>query len=170
MVPRFSGRLIRMALPSDLSKKILIERIVFGSLIALGIFFFCGLLVPAIHGHWRTRGKTRVLAKLDRVEMTGRRSNRKSVVVSYEYEVAGQHFTGDRVSLWAKTSQFYPVLASAKRENRPVPVYIDPDHPSYSVYHRDFRMWPMTGALIFSIVPVGMGIYGLRWRAKQPRA
>jgi ribosomal protein L39E len=169
MVPAFARRLIRMPPAPDLSKKILIERIVFGSLIALGLFIFCGLLVPAIHGHWRTRDKTRVLAKLDQVEMAGRRAKHREVVVSYDYEVAGQRFTGDRVSLWAKTAQFYPVLASAKRENRRVPVFIDPDDPSYAVYHRDFRMWPMTGALLFSIVPVGMGIHGLRWRAKQPR-
>ena len=158
-----------MPIAPDLAKKILIERLVFGSLVALGLFFFCGLVVPALHGHWKTRGKTTVFATLERVELVGRKKNRKSVEVSYAYEVAGQHFEGDRVSLWAKTRQFYPVLASAWRENRRVPVYIDPDDPSYAVYHRDFQMWPMAGALIFSIVPVGIGIHGLRWRAKQPK-
>ncbi|QJE98894.1 DUF3592 domain-containing protein [Luteolibacter luteus] len=144
--------------------KAVIEWIVFGALVALGICFFCGLIVPSVHGYWRTRSKTMVPARLSSVELVkGGRTGRKTMVANYEYDFGGRTYRGDRISLWGYTRPFHREFDLALRRDAKIRVYVDPATPSYSVYDREFRLWPFAGAVLMVLGTVGMGTYGLRW-------
>ena len=150
------------------SSKAVIEWIVFGSMLGLGMFFFGGLVVPTIYGHWRTRSKTTVPATLTSVEtVASGRVGRKTTVAHYEYEFGGRAYRGERISLWAYPGRFHRELDFALRRNASITVYIDPEDPSYSVYHRGFTLWPFSGAVIMAVGTAGFGVYGLRWCSKR---
>jgi hypothetical protein len=146
------------------SFKAVIERIVFGFILGLGMLFFGGVVVPTIYGHWRTRSKTTVPATVTSVETV---VGRKTTVATYEYESRGRTYRGDRISLWAYPGRFHRELDFAHRRNARITVYIDPKDPSYSVYDRGFTLWPFSGAVIMALGTAGFGFYGLRWCSKQ---
>lgn len=154
------------------SRKAVIEWIVFGALMALGLSFFFGLIVPIVHGHWRTRSKTMVPATLKTVETAVvRRSGRDATetIARYEYEFAGRTYQGREVSLWAYTGRFHRELKSALDQGSKIRVYVDPTDPSYSVYDRKFTPWPFAGMVFAALMTSGMGAYGLLWCWKNRR-
>lgn len=160
-----------MPLAKAQSSKAVIERIVFGSLVGLGMLFFGASVIPTVYGHWRTRSKTTVPATLTSVEtVASGRYGRRETLARYEYEFGGRAYQGDRVSLWAYTGRFHRELESALRYNARIRVYIDPKDPFYSVYDRGFTLWPFSGAVIMALGTAGLGIYCLRWCSKQKAA
>lgn len=148
----------------------LLERVVFGSMIACGMFFLCAFIMPAAYGHWRTRKEKAVFALLTSVEevrMSSSRGIKTSTKATFVYEIDGKEYSGDRVSLWRNTGQFFDYLDSAWRTRQSIIVFIDPDDPSFAVYDREFSVMPSALAAIMGIVPCGLGIHGFLWRYRR---
>lgn len=150
--------------------RIIMEHVVFGSMIAFGIALIGGLVIPSVYGHWRTKSETMVYAQLtfvDRRQHTGRSGNRTSAVARYEYEVGGKLYRSDKISVWRTTGQFYPSLNAAFQSGRRIGVYVDPMNPSYAVYDREISILPVVGAVLMAFGSSGMGCYGLWWCYKH---
>lgn len=150
----------------------ILERVVFGAMIAISLLLLGGLVVPAVNGYWRTRGETTVVARLLEVESrtrSGRRGSTSETLVNYEYEVDGRQWRGGRVSLFAVSGPFYPELSGAHRDGRGIRIYIDARDPSYSVYHREFTWWPLSLAVVMATGFGVMGMHGLYWCWKNPK-
>ena len=152
------------------SQKLVLERVVFALLIAVGITLIGGLGFPAAYGHWRTRAKATVPAQLTSVEkrhVNAKGGNRTSTSATFVYEIEGQTYRGDRISIWRPTGQFFDILNTAWRNGQRIKVFFDPDDPSYAVFDREYSLWPSAGAVFMSLVSCGMGIYGFRWHRQQ---
>lgn len=150
--------------------KLVLERVVFGLLITFGITLLGGLVFPAAYGQWRTRTEATVSAKLTSVEKrltSTKRGYKTSTSATFVYEIDGQAYSGDRISIWRSTGQFFDSLDTAWRTGQSIKLFIDPIDPSYAVYDREYVLWPSAAAVLMSLVSCGMGIHGFRWRYQQ---
>ena len=146
---------------------------VFVVLIGIGFVLLFGLAAPAIYHSWRTHDKITTTAKLlivNSIQHTSRRGVNTATVARYRYQFDGEWYEGNRISIFRSTGQFYNNLKEAMDQNRQINVYLDPKNPSYSVYDRDFSIWPFTGALIMGAAFSGAGLHGLLWLIRhKPR-
>ena len=138
-------------------------------ILGLGLFFV-GIVWNTLYGYWRTRDKVTVAAHLQSVEL--KRSGRRcKTVARYEYQVGARHFVGSEVSLFRYTDDFYEPLSVALKSNKPIRVFIDPQHPDFAVIDRSFSERPILVATPFSLMLIGFGSYILwhLWHHKEPK-
>jgi hypothetical protein len=138
--------------------------------IVLSIYVLVLIVRDGPYAYWRTRDQVTVMAQLRAVEykMSGRR---RHLAVSYDYEVSGRAFKGSRISLTKDDKDFYEYLSSALDSNTPIQVFIDPQHPEFSVIDREFRWWILLVLLLFPLVFSSFGIFFLRlvwWTRQHP--
>jgi hypothetical protein len=124
-----------------------------------------------LYGYWRTRDKVTVAAHLQSVELKRVNRHRCETVARYEYQVGERHFVGSEVSLFRYTDDFYEPLSVALKSNKPIRVFIDPQHPDFAVIDRSFSEWPILVVTPFSLMLIGFGSYILwhLWHHKEPK-
>jgi hypothetical protein len=128
------------------------------SFVVVGATLFAGLPATAFYDWYRTRSQTQVEASLVSVE--SKHDGRKrwtEAVFSYPYE--GRQFTSDKIAIFKTTGGFYDGLSNALRQNRKIPVFIDPRNPRLAVIDREFVLWPTAIAVPFSLTFAGVGVY-----------
>jgi hypothetical protein len=139
-------------------------------ILGLGLFFVV-IVWNTLYGYWRTRDKVTVAAHLQSVELKRVNRHRCETVARYEYQVGERHFVGSEVSLFRYTDDFYEPLSVALKSNKPIRVYIDPQHPDFAVIDRSFSERPILVATPFSLMLIGFGSYILwhLWHHKEPK-
>lgn len=100
------------------------------------------------------------------------------VEAEYQYDYGGRRYSGDRVGIFGggdNVGSFQEDLGKrlekAHKQNRPVPVFVNPQSPGEAVLNRDMR-WEMLGfASVFGIVfgCVGGGFLYYIWRGGRRR-
>lgn len=95
------------------------------------------------------------------------------VEAEYQYDYGGRRYSGERVGIFeggdnigSFQEELGKKLEQAHKNNRPVPVFVNPQNPGEAVLNRDMR-WGMLGfASIFGIVfgGVGGGFVYFTWR------
>ena len=135
----------------------------FGALCLAFGFLSIGGIVTGFYEYWRTRGEVTTQAQLLSVESrttgsVGRGPGSTYTVVRYEYQVGGQTFNGDRIAMFKQTRDFYEPLSSALHSGTPIRVFIDPQHPNFSVIDREFAWWPIIVLVPFSLTFATIGL------------
>ncbi len=137
------------------------------------VFFFVGLgflvfgIVPTIVEAQQMRNWTEGKADLLEAELIthyGDDSTTYSVEASYIYRYEGVSYTNDRVAINSGSDnvgdfqqQLGRQLERALRDNRPVPVWINPDQPQQAVLNRELRWSMLIFYLIFVLAFGGSG-------------
>ena len=146
------------------------EKVLFISFVGIGLSFIFGLVVPSIFHYWNTRHQVKVSATLMEVSVL-RHTTKRGVVMEtiarYTYDVDGVRYEGNKLSLFRRTDQFQNELKEALKQNRPVSVYIDPRNPGFSVYDREFSLWPFSLAVIMGGGFAAAGVHGLIWLRRR---
>ena len=140
--------------------------------LSLGLGLLIGLVLGSLYGYWRTRAEVTVEAQLKSVEIrstsgAARSGGSRYTAATYDYRVGDKPFSGSKLTLFRPTLEFYQPLSSAYRDGRPIRVFIDPDHPQFSVMDRSFAWWPFAVAVPFSLgfAVVGAFLLWATWRA-----
>lgn len=123
-------------------------------------------------------------ARVIEVELERRRSDegyKYSVDCTYEYEVHGRTYTGDRVAItnmsegsssWPRSA--YNTLKSAQEAGETVPAYVNPNNPEDALLFRELRRGQlalmMLLAVTFSSIGISMCIYGAAGRRRVRRS
>lgn len=137
------------------------------ALACLGLIFLVvgGLLLCSLartsYGFWRTRVPLVVNAQVQSVERrlsgSGRFGRSSTVLVRYTYRYKGEVFEGHRVALLNPPRDAYWRLLGAFDRKKSIPVFLDADHPGFSVIYRDFSWSDFALALLVSLGFSGMG-------------
>ena len=124
-----------------------------------GWLFFS--VASASYGSWRTRVPLVVDAQVQSVERrlsgNGRFGRSSTVLVRYTYRYKDEIFEGHRVALFNPPRNAYERLLGAFERKEPIPVFLDPDHPGFSVIYRDFSWDHFAVGLLTSLGFSGMG-------------
>lgn len=149
---------------------------------AVGGFMFVMALVPTLHDAWRMQQWIPVEAEVVSAELKTSPSDDSDdsdtfqAVAHYRYRYDGADYDGHRVAINDEGSdnignfqqQRAAELMAARNAGVPVQVWVNPDDPSESVYHRGIRAGLLGMYALFTFVFGGVGIglivYGLRYR------
>lgn len=143
----------------------------------IGMVMLCLRVAPILHDWWQMRSWQPAEARIETSSL--RRMGRSQLVeVRYRYAFGAQEFTGTRVALVPdadKLGDFHPKLAamleSARREQRPVQIWVDPRRPAEAVLDRSLRPGLFSLYLLFALVfgGIGFGMLYAIWRAPGNR-
>jgi len=117
-------------------------------------------------GYLRTDDEVKATAQVTSYKRHGR-----SPTLDYEYTWKGQHFRGWRIGLLGYWAGADTMLVNAYESGKPIEVFIDPSHPSYSVVDRSWR-WDRS--FYHSLWAIGFGagavynFYLVARRKKRP--
>ncbi|MDP2226721.1 MAG: DUF3592 domain-containing protein [Moraxellaceae bacterium] len=159
-------------------------------LVLFGLPFFgvgVGMLVlallPTLHDAWQMRTWQPVSARVlsaDLLSSYNDGSTSWKAVVEYRYYAGGRERTGTRVAIndsgYDSVGDFQRQRAGELRRAmsnaRPITVWVNPDNPDDSVYHRDVR-WGMVGfyalfALVFGSVGAALIGWAILHKDKEP--
>lgn len=100
-------------------------------------------------------------------------------VATYEYEIDGKKYLGDRVGLTSGADNIgsfqedsAKILKSHLESKNPITIYVDPNNHSKSVIFRELRSGQFTLTGLFGLIffSVGFGIvYAARWAKKDQK-
>ncbi|AOE50541.1 DUF3592 domain-containing protein [Kangiella sediminilitoris] len=154
-----------------------------GCLTVFGAIFFIagiGIFLSGVsesYDVWRSQEWRPVMVELSSVEQTVSTDDEGSTTYGvegrFQYEYQGQSYTSNQMSFYSGTDNIggfqknlYRKLNSAKKQNRPIRAYVNPEDPSEAVIDRTMR-WGMLGfhsifLLVFGGVGLGIIIASLR--------
>ena len=143
------------------------------ALVGLGMAY---LVVTDLWDWQRMRGWREVPAEVlsaDLIENTGDDSTTYSVEARYRYEINGQTYTGDRVSLSTGSDNVGSFHQDVYRELQPYlspdrlfRCFVDPDDPTAAILYRDLR-WGMLGFMMIFVLAFGGVGFGLMYAARK---
>lgn len=162
--------------------------IVFGGIFFLaGFGFFYLMVLSQVIDSWKMQSWHSANAQLMSASVESHQSRNDDgsyttmykVEANYQYQVNGQSYTGDRVSLsnWSSSNQseHYEQLNKIKRQQNRynyIVVWYDPDQPTQSIIDRAiyWKTLSMISAFCFVFMLIGGGIifYGLTKNKNQP--
>ncbi len=159
----------------------------FGSVFLLAGLVIGGFAVVNLWHWWDARDWEPVPARILSADLSQHRDSDGATTyqakAEYQYEWAGQRYTGDRVGFSGGADNVgdfhhdaFRELDSARRTGRPVTIWIDPDDPAESVVYRQMRWGLFSLMMLFPLLFGGVGagiivfsIYGGR-KAKQEQS
>ncbi|WP_198000521.1 DUF3592 domain-containing protein [Gimesia alba] len=139
--------------------------------ILVGLYFFTFHFLADLQSFYKFKDSaptpvSRVLHVELVVEEGGEDSTEK-VVVKYEYKYKGKIYTGDRASIYRGGDNFgsfqrdlyQKVKLFQQNKGGQLACYVNPQNPAESVLDNSFRLSRFLVVLVFSLVPLGMGLY-----------
>ncbi len=129
------------------------------AILAVGLTLLLGLVGKSVWEACLMSNAVQVEGRLLSVEPESTNSRRRYTNVLYRYEFGGMPHQSDRLALFKRTGSFYQSLKWDLDHNRPILVWVDPDHPQRAFLDREFVVWPFAGGLVFSLGWSSMGLY-----------
>lgn len=135
----------------------------------VGIGVLVMAVIPTLHDAWRMQAWVSVPAQVVSAELVTRQgddSDTWQAVAHYRYRVAGTEYDGHRVAindggadnLGDFQRERARELVSAWQSGSPIPVWVNPEDPSESVYHRGIRKGLLGMYGLFALVFGGAGV------------
>ena len=119
-----------------------------------------------VYDYTRMQGWDEVPATITRLEQTGG-DGTTGIEAEFEYEYAGQHYTGDRAAIHSGNDnigrfqrRLYAELKHARDRERTVPCYVNPSVPDEAILNRELRPGMIMFKSMFGLIFGGVGIGG----------